>query len=45
MILLGINESESGRSALTQQNSAPCFFGQGAGQRVAIREPSEALLQ
>ena len=45
MILLGINESESGRSALTQQNAPPGFFGQGTGQRVAVSEPSEALLQ
>jgi len=45
MILLGINESESGRSALTQQNAPPGFFSQGTGQRVAVSEPSEALLQ
>jgi len=37
MILLGINESESGRSALTQKNAPPRFFGQGTGQRVAVK--------
>ena len=45
MILLEINESESGWSALTHQNAQPGFFGQGTGERVAVSEPTEALLQ
>ncbi len=44
MVLLGVNESESGRSALTQQNAPPGLFGQGTGQRVAVSEPTKALL-
>jgi hypothetical protein len=45
MILLGINEGESGWSALTNKNALPGLFSQGTGQRIAVSEPSEALLQ
>ena len=45
VILLGINESEGGRSALTQQNAATRLFRQRTGQRVPVGQTSEALLQ
>ena len=44
-ILLGIEESESGRSALTEQDALACFLCQSTGQGVPVGETSEALLQ
>ena len=43
--LLGIDEIEGGRSALTQHNTPACFFGQGTGESVPVGETPEAHLK
>ena len=45
VILLGIDESEGGRSALTQQNAPTCLLCQRTGEGVPIGETSEVLLE
>ena len=45
MVLLGIDESEGGWSALAEQNASTCLLCQCTGEGVSIGEPSEALLE
>jgi hypothetical protein len=45
VILLGIDESEGGRSALTQENAPTRLLCQRTGQGIPIGETSEALLE
>jgi hypothetical protein len=44
-ILLGIDESESGRGTLTEQNAPASFLGQGTRQGISVCEAAETLLE
>ncbi len=43
--LLGIDEREGGRSALSEEHTPSCLFCQGTGEGISVGEPPEALLE